>query len=1004
MRKKILMFVLTVSLMLTMTPETLMAAKMEGKSMPVREAEQKTPSEEKEAAAGGVSDMKGDGTKEAPYRIGNAEQFRAFADLVNGADGVPETGICASLTDNISLSGICGAEIGSWTPIGTVEHPYTGTFDGGSFTITGLYCHEPDASYTGLFGYNAGTIKNIGVVGADIRAGNYTGGVCGYNSGIISGCRHAATTRGVNYTGGICGYNAEGGIVNVCYNTGTVSGRKYVGGVCGYNKNNVVDCYNQGPVNGESTSIGGVCGYNKALLSNCFNTGTVNGGGRKYVGSVCGYNYSKSTFLNCYYLITGEEKGNYGVAMSEAQFASGEVCWLLNGEKSENAVWHQTCGVGFPTFAGKKVYRVQRQKEGGRADEIIVSYTNEKEQKQAADVSAQANASDQDSGDAEHRHNYRDPEWKWTEYESAKAVFTCQDCGEKVTLAAKISERITPATCAAEGKTVYTASVNKDGKNYTNQKIIKSEKLPHQTPLTQVMQRDESCEENGIKACWTCDACGKYFADAQGATELSKSQVVIPALGHLYTDPKWEWHLDHNPVTASATFHCDRGCGETEIIEAKVTSKTSATCTTAGETTYTAVAKIDDRSYTDERKISGQPIPHSYGEPKWTWAADKRLATATFTCGRCNHTETVSDTNPISEKAEEPTCLKAGKVAYTARVTFEGEEYTDVKTETIPKTEHSYSGQPKWTWEDYSKATAAFICDICKRSIQKDASIEEKKTLGSDCKTPGTITYTASVVFNGTTYTDQKKEDIAPEHNLTYIAAKEATCTSEGNKEYWQCSACGHLFGDAEGTEEITTIPTIPELEHDFEKVMKDVYRCRLCKKSFTITEQPDGTKSISSVEDDEVILQETPLQFGLEEEQEDKVPLPAEEQDADVTQTIDGQTGEDEQDKQRGQEEQAGEDIRNESDENRDGIMEAPEGTARYGLVYPENETEEADAWEENAVNLRAKSQGNAAAQTVQERQASSLWGAMALLLALGGFILILLYKGKKVMLTKKS
>lgn len=334
MRKRITGIILAASIFFAMAPQTVMAAKMETKPLQLQETAEQSGTE----AVGGISDMEGDGSETAPYRIESARQLRAFADLVNGVDGMPDTGICASLTCNLDLSGVCGPELGSWTPIGTKDHPYTGTFDGGSFTITGLYFYEPGTSYTGLFGRNAGTIKNLGVVGADITAGNYTGGVCGYNSGIISGCRHAATVKGANYTGGICGYNDGGGSISVCYNTGEVSGRKYAGAICGYNKNILTDCFNMGPVTGEKTSIGGICGYNKVSVSNCYNAGSVAGGGKKYIGSICGYNHSKSTFLNCYYLITGEEKGNYGVAASKECFASGEVCWFLNGGKSENVI------------------------------------------------------------------------------------------------------------------------------------------------------------------------------------------------------------------------------------------------------------------------------------------------------------------------------------------------------------------------------------------------------------------------------------------------------------------------------------------------------------------------------------------------------------------------------------------------------------------------------------------------------------------------------------------
>ena len=40
-------------------------------------------------------------------------------------------------------------------------------------------------------------------------------------------------------------------------------------------------------------------------------------------------------------------------------------------------------------------------------------------------------------------------------------------------------------------------------------------------------------------------------------------------------------------------------------------------------------------------------------------------------------------------------------------------------------------------------------------------------------------------------------------HTLTHHAAKAATCTEEGNTEYWSCEVCGKYFSDAEGTAEI---------------------------------------------------------------------------------------------------------------------------------------------------------------------------------------------------------
>lgn len=46
-------------------------------------------------------------------------------------------------------------------------------------------------------------------------------------------------------------------------------------------------------------------------------------------------------------------------------------------------------------------------------------------------------------------------------------------------------------------------------------------------------------------------------------------------------------------------------------------------------------------------------------------------------------------------------------------------------------------------------------------------------------------------------------------HSMTHTAAKESTCTTAGNIEYWTCSECKKVFSDASGTNEITAESTV---------------------------------------------------------------------------------------------------------------------------------------------------------------------------------------------------
>lgn len=54
---------------------------------------------------------------------------------------------------------------------------------------------------------------------------------------------------------------------------------------------------------------------------------------------------------------------------------------------------------------------------------------------------------------------------------------------------------------------------------------------------------------------------------------------------------------------------------------------------------------------------------------------------------------------------------------------------------------------------------------------------------------------------------------------------KDATCTEEGNAEYWTCKTCGKIFSDAAGKTEITLAETaIPVTNHNY----KDG-KCTVC-------------------------------------------------------------------------------------------------------------------------------------------------------------------------------
>ncbi|MCD8108650.1 MAG: cadherin-like beta sandwich domain-containing protein, partial [Clostridiales bacterium] len=320
------------------------------------------------------------------YEISNAGQLFWFAALVNG--DTAQKGITAAVADanavltaNIDLSVTTTTHTGTeWTPIGdygsSTDLYYSGTFDGGSYTVSGLYISSSNG-YQGLFGYigsggtvknvtvsgsvsasenaggvagyNGGTVQNVAVSGSVTASGNYAGGSVGRNDGTVQDVTADVTVAGTNRIGGIVGFN-DGGTVKYCINSGTVScSNMNAGGVVGYNYNNgtVTDCYSSGNVSG--SYIGGVVGWNSgSTVSNCYSSGNVSGDSN--VGGVAGFNSSNGgTVTNCYSLegtadtaIGSDNGSSTSVTLKTAdEFASGEVAYLLNESVSGGTTWYQ---------------------------------------------------------------------------------------------------------------------------------------------------------------------------------------------------------------------------------------------------------------------------------------------------------------------------------------------------------------------------------------------------------------------------------------------------------------------------------------------------------------------------------------------------------------------------------------------------------------------------------------------------------------------------------------
>ena len=281
-----------------------------------------------------------------------------------------------------------------WTPIGTNTDPFTGTFDGGGYTISGLYI-DGNTNNVGLFGCigtngtATGTVKNVTLADSYVRGNEFVSGICGWNKGgTLQDCHNTGTVSGTTNVGGVCGKN-DSGTVDGCYNSGTVSAGFFVGGVCGINNNGstLKNSYNTGKVSCTNEDVGGVCGWNDAsTVQGCYSTGTVSG--TTNVGGVCGMNSGKGTVQECYNTVTVSGTRNVGgVCGMNSGRRTVQGCYNT-GKVSGNSYFGGVCGFSDGSYVNvEKCYYLVGTSEnavGNIGDDINCESKTETEFKNGA--------------------------------------------------------------------------------------------------------------------------------------------------------------------------------------------------------------------------------------------------------------------------------------------------------------------------------------------------------------------------------------------------------------------------------------------------------------------------------------------------------------------------------------------------------------------------------------------------------------------------------------------
>ena len=325
------------------------------------------------------------------------------------------------------------------------------------------------------------------------------------------------------------------------------------------------------------------------------------------------------------------------------------------------------------------------------------------------------------------------------------------------------------------------------------------------------------------------------------ATGVSgQSTVTVKKHVHTYEVQNWVWASDYS--TAVANLVCKEDSSHTLSLAADITSeKTEPTCTSEGKIVYTASVTAEGQTFTDSKTVVLDKIPHSYGEPAYSWSADNSKVTASVTCSMCS--EKIEETvNTSYELIKTASCEEEGSGKYTA--TFTNSMFTaQTKEVALPALGHDYEVQ-NWLWaSDYGTAVVNLVCKNDSSHTLSLAAVITSERTEPTCTSEGKIVYTAKAEDDGKTYTDSKTvilekiphsygtpsytwssdnskvtasvtcslcgEKIEETVSSSYTSLKEASCTADGSGRY-TASFSNSMF--TAQTKEIT----IPALGHAY--------------------------------------------------------------------------------------------------------------------------------------------------------------------------------------------
>ena len=390
--------------------------------------------------------------------------------------------------------------------------------------------------------------------------------------------------------------------------------------------------------------------------------------------------------------------------------------------------------------------------------------------------------------------------------------------------------------------------------SYTNQHL-----------LTKTAAKAATCTESGNKEYWTCKHCKKYFlsddTNPATATAVELSETVIPALNHKNAITRDAFE----PTETEPGYSGDRYCPDCDTVfekgytywnEGNLTWKLDAdgTLTISGTGAMKDYDYYNNPSPASQKKDSVKKVVIEDGVTSIRNSAfydcnsltsitipNSVTSIGAYAFSNCYYLTSITIPDSVTSIGAMAfySCSNLQTISLSCKSSLKKSDFGD-KANLVSYTNQHFltktAAKAKTCTEDGNKEY--WTCEHCgKYFLSDDANPETAKTV-------------------------ELSETVIPaSHKLTKVEAKDATCTEDGNKEYWTCEHCGKYFlsddTNPETAKAVEQAETVIPASHKLTKVEakaatyaengnKAYWTCEHCKKYFLSDDtNPETAKAV---------------------------------------------------------------------------------------------------------------------------------------------------------------